>query len=77
MTDQQLTIDQAMALAKKHAKNGQHATAKDIYERILAQKPDHAGARRGLKTATARCERQEQLSGGYGAPDGTVRKWPG
>ncbi len=49
MTDQQLTIDQAMALAKKHAKKGQHATAKDIYERILAQKPDHAGARRGLK----------------------------
>ena len=49
MTDQQLSIDKALALAKKHAKNGQNATAKDIYERILEQQPDHPGARRGLK----------------------------
>ena len=48
MTDQQLTIDQAMALAKQHAKNGRHATARDIYQRILAQQPEHAGAKRGL-----------------------------
>lgn len=38
-----------MALAKKHSRDGQLATAADIYARILAQFPDHKPAQRALR----------------------------
>ena len=53
MDSQQLSIKDALHLAKKHAKAGNHRSARDIYQRILAVHPNHTGAKRGLKKLPA------------------------
>ena len=46
---EQLTIDEALAKAKKAMKLGKHAVAAELYSAVLRQQPNHPMAKKGLR----------------------------